>query len=67
MYTSFVRLKVSQEIFENKKMFMTVLERECENNEIDVDKPYEYIVVYEGDDFIMNTLTVIVTQRKKYL
>jgi hypothetical protein len=58
----FVRFKVAKEIYEDKKMFMTILEEECKRYGIDVDQPYQYEVGYEKKDYINNTLTVFVTQ-----
>jgi len=62
-----VRLKVSTELYENKGMFMKTVQDECVKYGLDVDEMYTIQAGYEGDDFVMNRLTVIVTQSKKHL
>ncbi len=59
-----VRLKVSTELYENKGRFLKVIEDECVKYGLDVDEMYTIQAGYEGDDFVMNRLTVIVTQSK---
>jgi len=58
----FVRFKVAIEILEDKLMFMKILEMECKKYGIDVDKPYTYDIGFTGNDYIMNTRTIVVIQ-----